>query len=76
MRSPTPKIANPKIAYSVAQAVEATGLGRRAFYEEIRSGRLVAKKVGRRTIVSAKAIEAWLERMPDLQLGAKPSEAA
>lgn len=65
-----------KISFSVLEAMEATGLGRAAFYSEIRSGRMSAKKVGRRTIVTAKSIEAWLEQLPDLQLGAKPGEAA
>lgn len=76
MSSVRTKSAAPRISYSVAEALEVTGLGRNAFYDEIRSGHLVAKKVGRRTIVTARSIEQWLESMPDLQLGPKSGEAA
>jgi len=40
------------IAYTVDRALEALGIGRTKFYEEIKAGRLKAKKVGKRTLVT------------------------
>jgi excisionase family DNA binding protein len=67
-----------KLAYSVAEAMHATGLGKNKIYDEISNGRLVAKKVGGRTIIAASAIGEWLDRLPDLEPGAasKPRKAA
>ena len=35
---------------------------------EIRSGRLIARKIGRRTIITAEDAKAWQEQLPKLQL--------
>ena len=42
-----------------------SGLGRTATYEELRSGRLRAKKCGRRTIIPKTKVRRWLEALPD-----------
>jgi len=53
-----------KIAYSIAEAVEATGVGRSKLYQEIRSGRLRIVKVGRRTLILLRSLEEWAAALP------------
>jgi excisionase family DNA binding protein len=53
-----------KLSYSIAEAVELTGLGRSTIYEEIRSKRLLARKIGRRTIVLAEDLSSFLASLP------------
>lgn len=40
------------------------GIGRTAFYAELKSGRLAAKKLGRRTIIIRSEAERWLTSLP------------
>ena len=37
-------------------------------YKEIRAGRLNAKKLGKRTIISEQAEQAWLDALPDVEV--------
>jgi hypothetical protein len=41
-----------------------TDVGRSLLYAEIAAGRLIASKAGRRTIVSKKNAQAWLDSLP------------
>ena len=50
----------PSLALPIAKAMEATGLGRNSIYEEINAGRLRSFRVGRRRLVSEKAILDWI----------------
>ena len=52
------------LAYTVEDALAASGIGRTKFYEEIAAGRLKARKVGTRTLVLAPDLAAWLEALP------------
>ena len=52
------------LSYSITETVELTGLGRSTIYEEIRSNRLRARKVGRRTIVLAEDLANFLASLP------------
>lgn len=52
------------LAYSIADAVKVSGLGRSALYEEIREGRLVARKARGRTLILRADLEAWLAALP------------
>lgn len=52
------------LAYSIEAACKATGIGRSAIYEELRSGALRARKFGRRTVILADDLRAWLESFP------------
>jgi excisionase family DNA binding protein len=55
----------PKVALSVDNFCSAYGVGRTTAYEEISSGRLQAKKVGRRTLIPVAAADEWLQsRLP------------
>lgn len=52
------------LAYSVAQAIDATPLTRRTIYEAMRSGELAFKKRGRRTFILANDLQRYLESLP------------
>ena len=51
-------------AFSIQEFSLIYGPGRTKVYEELKSGRLRGRKVGRRTIVSEDDAEDWLRRLP------------
>jgi excisionase family DNA binding protein len=51
-------------AYSVAEVCDASGLGRTTIYAAIKSGQLVARKAGMRTIILGADLDAWLQGLP------------
>jgi excisionase family DNA binding protein len=53
-------------ALSIALFCERYGVGRTTAYEEIKSGRLRGRKVGRRTIIAEDDAEDWLQRLPTM----------
>jgi excisionase family DNA binding protein len=53
-------VAPPKIAYSVKEACAATSLGRTTLFEHIKNGRLVARKIGGRTVIPAESLRALI----------------
>lgn len=52
------------LAYPIDKAARISGIGRTKLYEAIRDGKLVARKFGRRTVISAEALRAFLEALP------------
>lgn len=52
------------LSYTVEQVCELTSVGRTTVYAAIRSGNLVARKLGRRTILLRSDVDAWLAACP------------
>ena len=50
-----------KLAYSVKDALAATSVSRSLLYEEMAAGRLKSFHVGRRRLISARALSEWLQ---------------
>ena len=59
-----------KLAYSISDLSEMSGVGRSFLYEEIKAGRLVVTKAGRRSIVLHGDALAWLSSLPKLETSA------
>jgi excisionase family DNA binding protein len=53
-----------RAAYSIPEVMLATGLGRDTVYGLIRDGRLIARKCGRRTLITANDLCTFLDSLP------------
>jgi excisionase family DNA binding protein len=53
-----------RAAYSIAETLALTGLGRDKLYSLINKGELPARKAGRRTLVLASDLQRFLETLP------------
>src|SRR5271166_941478 len=60
-----------RLAYSIERLAKESDISRSMIYEEITAGRLIARKVGRRTIVRRSDALRWLRSLPSLD----PSES-
>lgn len=56
-------------AMSIAEFCERYGPGRTKVYEELRSGRLRGRKIGKRTIITEDDAEEWLRHLPVIENG-------
>lgn len=54
-----------KLAFSVNGVSVIADCGKTVIYEELNSGRLVGKKIGRKTVILAEALNTWLNSLPD-----------
>ena len=54
-----------KLAYTVSEAAEAVGRKSEFVLQQIAAGLLRAKRQGRTYLIPAKALEAWIEALPD-----------
>ena len=62
MPPPTSDQLTDRLAYSVEEAAQVTGLSRDLLYDEMRAGRLAYLKVGRRRIITRQHLDAFLTR--------------
>lgn len=57
------------LALSIVEAARIGGIGRTSLYAEIASGRLRAIKRGKRTLILAEDLRAWLQSLPVATVG-------
>jgi excisionase family DNA binding protein len=62
MNGPTSDQFTDRLAYSVDEAAELTGLSRDLLYDQMRTGKLAYLKIGRRRIITRQHLEAFLTR--------------
>jgi excisionase family DNA binding protein len=55
-----------RAAFSVPEVQFRTGLCRDRVYSLIKEGKLVARKIGRRTLITATDLEAFLQSLPTI----------
>lgn len=56
---------NEKGAFSVNAFLEWASIGRTAFYNEVKEGRIKTHKMGNKTLVTYDNAKAWLESLPE-----------
>jgi hypothetical protein len=54
-------------SYSLNEFARHNAIGLTTVRGEIQAGRLVARKIGRRTIIAAEDAKAWQEQLPKVQ---------
>jgi excisionase family DNA binding protein len=54
-------------AFAIKEFCRRYAIGRTTAYAEIAAGRLLAVKVGKRTLITYEAAEAWLASLPQLK---------
>jgi excisionase family DNA binding protein len=54
------KLDPPKIAYSIKEACKVSSLGRTTLYSHIAAGRLLARRIGGRTIIPVESLHALI----------------
>lgn len=59
------------LAYSIPEAVKASGLPRTSLYEAAKQGRLTFRKSGRRSVILAADLRALLESLPPARIRIK-----
>lgn len=53
-----------RISYSVNEAAKAAGIGLTKLREEIREKRLIARKLGKRTLINVEDLNSWAANLP------------
>jgi predicted DNA-binding transcriptional regulator AlpA len=53
-----------KLALTIAEFVQLSGMGRSYIYQEIKAGRLIVRKAGRRSLILRDEGLAWLANLP------------
>ena len=58
-----------RVLYSIGDAVEQLGIGRTMAYALMKRGDLTAVKIGRRTLITAESLAAYVERLASVESG-------
>lgn len=58
---PTSAHALAPLAYSISEACKVSSIGRTSLYQLINEGRLEVRKVGKRTLITARSLRALIE---------------
>jgi len=53
-----------KLAFTIAEFVQLSGLGRSYIYKEIKAGRLIVRKAGTRSLILRDDGKTWLANLP------------
>ena len=53
-----------RVSLTVVEAAEAAGVGTTKLREEISAGRLIARRMGKRILISVKDLAAWIDNLP------------
>lgn len=61
-----------KLAFSIPEIVQATGIGRTNIYGAMKSGALRARKHGKRTVILKTDLEAFLQSLAKYPCGGAP----
>ena len=64
MHPPLEKFPIDRMAYSIAEAVQATGISRGQFYKLLHEGQLTRRKVGKRTLILREDLQNFLRSRP------------
>lgn len=56
-----------KLAYTVNETLDLLSIGRTKFYAEVKEGRIKTAKVGKKTLVLASEIQAFLDRIASVR---------
>jgi excisionase family DNA binding protein len=54
-------------SFTIPEVIRDTGTSRTTIYEEIKAGRLKARKLGRRTLILADDLQNWLAALPSMK---------
>ena len=63
------------VAYNIRHTCEVMGIGRSYVYMLIADGHLEARKLGRRTVITAESIRRYVESLPVARLGARKARS-
>jgi excisionase family DNA binding protein len=55
------------LAHTIKEASRISGLGRTTLYAALKSGALAARKCGRRTVILAADLQAFLQKLPSVR---------
>ena len=69
-----PATENTKLAFSIPQFAQSCSIGRTKLYEEIKNGNLIAKKMGKRTIITLEDGLAYLASLPSMMSDSEKSD--
>ena len=65
-----------KLGFPILEAAAVAGVGRSTIYEEIKAGRLIARKARGRTIILPEDLRAWLVDLPVMEAKGASQDAA